>query len=254
MTPGTAQVETRFASAKDRRTHYRDHGYLLAAGAASETFLTGIEQILAELVEESIQEWRRAGLLVESLSDPDLGSRYHTAWVAADRPAIGKSTDDLRFLDRVRDSYVRQEWLVGLAAELTGREQMTAIDACCYRVSFPRDQNAALPWHQDAQCLSPVGQTDFITAWIPLVDVTDDNPCLEISPLPESHHLFQPTYSDSSEYVCMRAADIDGLTNRRAISVRRSDVLFMSSTIPHRSVVNRGSQIRWSVEFRYVPR
>jgi hypothetical protein len=51
----------------------------------------------------------------------------------------------------------------------------------------------------------------------------------------------------------MRDAEVTVLTDTRPATMRRGDVLLLSPFVPHRSLANTGTRIRWSVELRYAP-
>lgn len=235
----------------EQRAFYRANGYLVLPQLVPEGFLVGVQAILEDLGEEKISQWRRATLIRGTYAGLDFGSRYYRAWLAAGRPTRLTTADDEGAFRQALSDHVGQVWLRGLAAELSRTDRVTALESCFYRAKFPGDESTSLPWHQDAQCLARVAGLDFVTAWIPLVDVTEHTSCLEVSPVGEQEHLYEPAWSERSGYVCMRQPDADALPEVHPVPMRRGDVLVLSPYLPHRSLENTGPTIRWSVDLRY---
>ncbi len=232
----------------EQRGFYLVNGYLVVPDLVPEPFFAGVQHVLEGRVEEKISEWHAAGLIQDTYVDLEFGSRYHVAWLSAGRPRPA-TTDDTHFFEQARP-FLEQSWIVGLVAEAVRAERVAALNSSFYRAKFPDDETTTLPWHQDAPCVSPVSDVNFITVWLPLVDVSENNSCLEVSPLAQDQ-LFEPTLSERSGYVCMRASDADNLTEPRPIRMRRGDVLLLSPYIPHRSLDNTSGWTRWSLDLRY---
>jgi ectoine hydroxylase-related dioxygenase (phytanoyl-CoA dioxygenase family) len=237
----------------DQRAFFRENGYVVVPQLAPDGFLGEVQAILEALVDEKIATWRATEVIDEDYAEADFVSRYYLAWLAAGRPRHVTTTDEgCRFREAVAE--LRSEpWLLDLATSLLGSEQVTAIDSSFFRAKFPGDASTTVPWHQDAQCLDPVSGDDFVTAWIPLVDVAERNSCLEVSPTPVPGLVFTPTWSSQSNYVCMRRGDADALTDVRPVRMQRGDVLALSACVPHRSLDNVGTRMRWSIDLRYRP-
>ena len=236
-----------------QRAFYRAHGYLLVPKLVSEGFLTGVQELLELLVDDTISGWRRAGLVGETFSELAFESRYHEAWIAAGRPSRDDTTKDPRFSARALEDHVALDELDAVAAQVVEAEHVTPLASCFYRARFPDDRGWSVPWHQDAQCLKWISPAPFVTAWIPLVDVSSVNSCLEVSPVGPEQSDLDAAWSSQSGYVCMRQADVDELRQPRAMHMYRGDVLLMSPYLPHRSLTNTGAQIRWSIDLRFAP-
>ena len=153
----------------------------------------------------------------------------------------------------MRSELCGQDWLAALAAEVLGTDQVGTMPSSFFRARFPDDERACLPWHQDVQCLKWIANVSFLTVWIPLVDIGSSDACLEVSPVDQEQDELQPVWSEGAEYVRMGDGDVDRLTDTRLVPMHRGDVLLFSPYLPHRSLVNRGSQIRWSIDLRFTP-
>jgi hypothetical protein len=236
----------------DQRAFYWENGYVVLPRLAPEAFLLDVQTILEALVEEKITEWRSAGVIGEDYAGADFVSRFYLAWLSAGRPPhVTTRTDAARFRQALADLRF-EPWLLDLATALLNADRVHPIDHSFARAKFPGDTSTTVPWHQDAQCLDPVSGVDFVTAWIPLVDVSEHTSCLEVAPAPRPATVFTPTWSSQSNYVCMRPADGEALTGVRSIRMRRGDVLALNPFAPHRSLDNVSARIRWSIDLRYT--
>jgi ectoine hydroxylase-related dioxygenase (phytanoyl-CoA dioxygenase family) len=179
-------------------------------------------------------------------------TRLLRAWIAAGRPTRSAPDYEGLFSPDSLAAYGRRSWLTSLAADALGVARAITMSSSFARAKFPGDDASSMPWHQDAQCVERVTTVDFVTAWIPLVDVPARNPCLELAPT-SGTTIFEPTWSDRYRYFFMHPSDVDRLSDRRPVSLRRGDLLLMGKHVPHRSLPNLGTTIRWSADFRLMP-
>jgi hypothetical protein len=238
----------------DHRATYRECGYLVVLQLVPESFLDGVQRFLEGQVEARIAEWQAGSLLSDSYADIEFTSRYYLAWLAAGRPRGLRTTHDEPFALDALVGYVTLDWLETLASEVLGASRVVALDSSVYRAKFPNDANTGVPWHQDVQCLTvQSGMENFVTAWIPLVDVAEDNSCLAVASIGAERKMFDSIWTEDSDYVHMRKTDAAELRGIHTISVHRGDLVLLSPHIPHCSLDNAGSQIRWSIDLRYAP-
>lgn len=252
MTTGRPLAPVRTLTA-EQRASYGDNGFLVVPQRVPGAFLAGVQSFLEALVDLRISVWRRDELLTDDHDDLGFGSRYHQAWVSAGRPEGFAAEPDQRSLAHALADLARERWLTDLAAELLDAPQVRPIDSCFCRARFPGEDSTSLPWHQDAPCVGPIAGLDFLTLWIPLVDVTPTTSCLEVAPVGRDHLIHEPEWSDQLGYLFMRDTDVARLTDVRPVAMRRGDALVLSPRLPHRSLPNAGPLIRWSVDFRYAP-
>ncbi len=121
------------------------------------------------------------------------------------------------------------------------------------QAKMPRETRSKIPWHQDLGFLRPEAeQTLMANFWIPLVDVTVENGCLEV--IAGSHrsglkpHGPLPDYPSPEHGILMEHLPPG---DRLACPIRKGGaVLFQHKTL-HRSFPNRTDRIRWSIDIRY---
>jgi len=109
------------------------------------------------------------------------------------------------------------------------------------RVNIPSFPQTRSPWHQDATDLhSPI----VMACWIPLVDATYANGTLEVLPgVYEEPYSHQQT-ADGKFYL---PQEVLPDTPSRTLPCPAGDVLFLDRFLPHRTLPNQTTLIRWSL-------
>ena len=122
------------------------------------------------------------------------------------------------------------------------------------RIDWTRREHALLPWHQDY----PYAQDspDAVVYWIPLVDVDEDNGCLEVAP--GSHaagirpvEMLPPAPGQRVWGLQLAEAEPAGPWPTRCLPMAAGDALILRATLLHRSRPNRTERARWTVQIRH---
>ena len=145
--------------------------------------------------------------------------------------------------------------LLDVAESLMGPEILAHPQFSC-RAKLPDQDLTVIPWHQDLAYLrsEEAGDTLVANFWIPLVDATVTNGCMEVMRgshrlglLPHSRLISTPGHKggkgipDSDLPPCeVVAGEVDV-----------GDVLMTTERLVHRSIPNRSDTVRWSVDTRY---
>jgi ectoine hydroxylase-related dioxygenase (phytanoyl-CoA dioxygenase family) len=115
------------------------------------------------------------------------------------------------------------------------------------RVNIPCFPQKRSPWHQDVTDhrgpdgnYSPVA----VACWIPLVDATVANGTLEVIPgVYEAPYPHQQT-EDGKIFI---APDLLPDSPRVTLPCPAGDVLFLDRFLPHRTLPNQTTRIRWTL-------
>ena len=124
------------------------------------------------------------------------------------------------------------------------------------RTKMPDQEITVIPWHQDLAYLIPeeAGQTLVVNLWIPLVDATVANGCMQLvrgshrlGLLPHNHRETTPGHKGSRG---ISPGDLpEGAVVDAEVAV--GDVLLTTERLVHRSLPNTTDTVRWSVDSRY---
>ena len=111
-----------------------------------------------------------------------------------------------------------------------------------------------VPWHQDYGASDPTcDPVQLITAWIPLTAASPRHGGLEL--IPNSHQLgWLPHHRGERGPEVQPAALKSALAGLQPISVdaRPGDLVLFDQLTLHRSLPNRSSRCRWSLDLRYA--
>ena len=140
--------------------------------------------------------------------------------------------------------------LLDVAESLIGPE-IYAHPQTVLRPKLPDHERGVVPWHQDLAYLVPekAGDTLIVNFWIPLIDATAANGCLQV--LRGSHRAgLLPHEERVSVYKGVAEADLpegDIVTCEVAVG----DVLMTMERLLHRSLPHTSESVRWSLDTRY---
>ena len=231
---------------------FREEGYLLVDDAVDPTVL---QPLLAEL-DESIDAFARAALADGRLSDAHADEPFERRLDAlalqladpAPLLALGRGKQRTPGMFRIYTDSV----LLDIVESVIGPE-ILAHPQFNIRAKRPYQDEGVVPWHQDLGYLQPdAAETFMVNFWIPLVDATRENGCMEViagshrAPLLEHERGMGP------------AGNFKGVIDEQLpdgehvlCPVRVGGVLLTQHKTMHRSLPNVSDHIRWSLDLRY---
>ena len=139
--------------------------------------------------------------------------------------------------------------LLDIAESLVGPEIMCH-PAYRVRPKLPEHDRTLVPWHQDAGYMEPKCDSVLqLTIWIPLIDATVENGCLEVIPHAHRDGVFRHRHSERFylEIPDDALPEVDPVV----VPVKFGSILLLTNLTPHRSIPNVSNQVRWSVDSRY---
>jgi hypothetical protein len=150
--------------------------------------------------------------------------------------------------------FLRCENLLNAVGQILGTNELTInpIQHIRGKVSDSAESSYFnVPWHQDAGVTwEEADETPILTCWIPLVDATIENGCMEILPgvwkQGVLRHIAGGGGATIDPKVLPDTAPIRG-------AIKRGGIVFMHRGTPHRSTPNRTDTVRWSLDLRYQP-
>jgi ectoine hydroxylase-related dioxygenase (phytanoyl-CoA dioxygenase family) len=117
------------------------------------------------------------------------------------------------------------------------------------RARLPDRDEMVVPWHQDLGLLDPDAEDTFmVNFWIPLVDVSRQNGCLQVVPGSHKRGLMRHEVIDHHCLIpALEVPDDQCVT----CPLRVGDALLFQHKTIHRSLPNRSGQVRWTLDLRY---
>ncbi|MBT3342172.1 MAG: mitomycin antibiotic biosynthesis protein [Gemmatimonadetes bacterium] len=245
--------------------HFHEHGFVVAQGALMEGDLAPVRDGFSAWIDEEAQHLHTLGRLPQTFADEPFERRL--ARICEHDFSIYEHVDlmDCR-LEAVFD-FLQNDRLLDLIEPIVGPEILCS-PIQHSRAKLPEDlkqrfpagtaeeherwsrhvaENVA-PWHQDAQVhLEDADPVPILTVWVPLVDATPENGCIQlIRDVPATGLVYWGSGFGIDE---------DGLPEGEVITLPMAagDVLLMHKLTPHQSTPNRTQDIRWSLDLRYQP-
>ncbi|MCF7759168.1 MAG: phytanoyl-CoA dioxygenase family protein [Cephaloticoccus sp.] len=142
--------------------------------------------------------------------------------------------------------------LIQIISSLLGSEEIVA-SAHRLRPKLPHLGSGDVPWHQDGGYLAEHCDDHLIiTCWVPLVDATRENGCMEILPRTHLAGVVRHHAGGNAGFLVIKAEDLPTDPSQAIIATcPRGGAVFMTNRTPHCSTPNISDHIRWSVDLRY---
>lgn len=128
------------------------------------------------------------------------------------------------------------------------------VGSSVYRIrpKIPFMDRGIVPWHQDSGYFEPHCDDDLIvTVWLPLVDATPENGCLQVWPRVHNQGVLRHWTNGPNGYLVIDDGDLPSTSQPLTVPVPLGGVLFMSNLTPHCSTENTSDVVRWSLDLRY---
>ena len=238
---------------------FHQNGYLAVRDLLPQEDLQPLVDELAEQVEVGVQEAIAKGVLKreDAYEDAPFATRLALVsaacvepnWIWARRFSEQKPRTVGMFA--LRTSGV----LLDVVEALVGPE-IYAHPQFNYRAKLPNQEINVIPWHQDLAYLKPeeAGETLVVNAWIPLVDATLENGCMQVirgshllDLIPHNHREEMPGHKGSKGIAAEELPEGEVFTAELAVG----DVLMTTERLVHRGTPNTADTVRWSVDTRY---
>ena len=237
---------------------FHEEGYLIAPNVFTPAELTPLRQALHRAVSKKARALKAAGKLKNLHAKLDFD--HQLAAIHRDSEENGVAL--IRYLEGLRGGgfhapemfdVIAHPKLLAAVAALLGTKEIVASSVYRVRPKLPKLGRGDVPWHQDSGYFAAhCDQQLIITCWIPLVDATVENGCMQI--LPRTHRGKVVTHhtGGNSGFLVIKDQDLPD-DPRRAIAAPcpRGGVVFMTNRTPHCSTPNYSDHIRWSIDLRF---
>jgi ectoine hydroxylase-related dioxygenase (phytanoyl-CoA dioxygenase family) len=235
---------------------FHTEGFLVIEDALRDEDLEPVIREYEERIDRRARELHAAGKLSRLYEEEPFERRL--ACICRETMEIYPEIDIMRHRGKAAFDFLRNERLLDLVESLVGPE-ITCSPIQHIRAKLPDTLRPALqgkgdahvvPWHQDAGVTWAEADPFFIlTVWLPFVDATVENGCLEILPRVKGVGLLPHHSKAGVGTVILPEAmpDVAPLP----LPVKKGSVIFIDKEIPHRSTPNLTHMVRWSADLRY---
>ena len=230
---------------------YLDDGYLLLEDVLAADDLQPLIDDIAEGIDRTAREARSNGKLSDPFEHAPFDRRLACLRdTMVDAWEIEKAVTGKRLKTAGMFDVITNPAILDIVESVIGPEILAHPQFNC-QAKMPNEARSQIPWHQDLGFLDPEAEATFmVNFWIPLVDVSVENGCLEV--IPGSHRAGLMPHGEVAGYPNegIRVGWVpDGAPV--ACPVRKGGVVVFQHKTAHRSFPNRTDRIRWSLDIRY---
>lgn len=238
---------------KEQIALFRDEGVLVAEGILTEEDLAPVIAEYTEWIDCKARSLAAEGKLTNLHAEQPFDRRL--ALLYAQTPEITGGLDIMFVRGAATFAFLKNEHLLDAVESLIGPE-ITCNPIQHIRAKPPSASSGTgtgfynVPWHQDAGVTwEEADASDIITCWMPMVDATIENGCMEIMPGAWKRGYLEHQAEGGTTIRPDLLPDIPP----RAVPVHKGGIIFMHRYTPHRSTPNYSEQVRWSLDLRYQP-
>ena len=214
---------------------YREQGYVVFRDALDDADLGPLIDDHEQIVDEMARDLGARGKVGDLAESAGFDRRL--ARLAEQCPEVDNCPDIGFTRRRGTFEFLRNANLLDLIEPFVGPE-ITWNPVSHVRPKMPGTDVA---FHQDAVFTAPEAKDILqVTVWLPLVEATEENGCLQVMPGVHSRGTVYWTYSKDLPPV-----------EPVALPMRKGDVLIMHKLTPHGSGPNATDAVRWSMDLRY---
>jgi phytanoyl-CoA hydroxylase len=237
---------------------FHDDGFVIVPDVFDPADLEPIRQAMERMIDEEAQRLHAEGKL-ENLHE-ELDFNHRVAAIHRDSKENGEAI--LRAIEgrsgggvntrEIFDVIVQQQ-LIDACADLLSTQEVVASSVYRVRPKLPNIGRGNVPWHQDSGYFQEhCDKSMIITCWIPLVDATVENGCMQILPKTHQGEVALHHTGGNQGFFVIRDEDLpDDPRKSIAATCPRGGVVFMTNRTPHCSTPNYSDHVRWSLDLRY---
>ena len=237
---------------------FHEEGYLIAPDVFDPSDLEPLRRELAAAIETKVCALQAEGKLVHTHTALDFDHRLAALYrdskengEAIMQHLEGRSSGGFR-APEMFDVIAHPKLLAGVAS-LLGTEEIVASSVYRLRPKLPKIGRGIVPWHQDSGYIAAsCDEQMIITCWIPLVDATSENGCMQILPRTHRGRVVTHHTGGNAGFLVIKDENLPD-DPRHAITAAcpRGGVVFMTNRTPHCSTPNSTDHVRWSIDLRY---
>ena len=237
---------------------YKDQGYLLVEDVIPVEDLRQLISELNETVDQNAREAQAEGQLSELFEDEPFERRLARMVESVADPSDTSFSDTLfeglhgKLKTEGMFAVQTHPAILDIVESLIGPE-ILAHPQFNIRPKLPNQDTSVVPWHQDLGYLQPdASETFMVNFWIPLVDATVENGCMEVIAGSHKAPLINHVIGLGPGRNFKGIVD-DALPDGEQVQcpVPLGGVLLIQHKTIHRSVPNHSDHIRWSMDIRY---
>lgn len=228
---------------------YNENGYLFVNDVLKPSDLQPLIDEFNAVIDFWARKYHKQGRLKTLFEDEPFSRRLDKIYHAVDRPEeIWHAVHGKNHKTAGMFAVMTHPGILDIVESVIGPEILVHPQFNS-RAKLPQHDPTVVPWHQDLGYLqSDAEETFMVNFWIPLVDATVENGCMEV--ISGSHKYGLIPHEQISGYL--------GIPDHKLppgevvpCPVPLGGVLLIQHKTVHRSIPNRSDHVRWSLDLRY---
>lgn len=247
-------IGTMGSLAADTVARFRDRGVVVVPDLLRESDLLPLTAEIERFVDLRARELHERGWIADLCDDEPFERRY--ARLYAQSPWMGAGLDVHLMRGPELFGFLRHPALLDAVESLIGPEiVLNPIHHLRAKLPQPLVHEAVdsyfnVPWHQDSGVMwEEADPVPIVGLWIPLVDATRHNGCMEVMPGVAARGHLPHRAEGGTTIFPDRLPEIEP----QVVECPRGGVVIQDKFTPHRSTPNRSDGVRWSLDVRYQP-
>ncbi|KAL0047829.1 hypothetical protein WJX82_001016 [Trebouxia sp. C0006] len=241
----------------DEFAAYWQEGYLVKSGLLSEALLRRAREAVEAEVDLVAEALLKAGKIHSGCRNEGFETRL--ACIERQYPSASVLLHKRGVLPEAFSELWGSCQLTAAVQQLLGPD-IAGHPVWNLRSKAPQQAEMNVPWHQDNAYMSEEAWNNLtVVAWIPLVDANENNGCMQV--LEQGHRSGQTAkhtccqggtwYVEMDEQDAAQRLHVDMQQDVITCPMPAGSVLLMNAHIPHRSLPNLSSGVRWSIDLRW---
>jgi phytanoyl-CoA hydroxylase len=242
---------------EEQAAFFKAEGYFIAENVFDPADLEPLRKDLEKEIGIKIDELARDGKVEKTY--PEEAFEQRLTRIYHDNKENGEAV--MRHLEGARGGgyqghsmfdLIMHPKLLEAVSSLVGPE---IVGSSVYRIrpKVPGIGRGDVPWHQDSGYFAAHCDKHLIvTCWIPLVNATAENGCMEILPKSHKKGILEHHSGGNSGLLVIENEDLPSDVPQKIVAeCPLGGVVFMTNLAPHCSTPNVSDTVRWSVDLRF---
>ncbi|MYF99228.1 phytanoyl-CoA dioxygenase family protein [Candidatus Poribacteria bacterium] len=228
---------------------FHDNGYLLLEDVLDDNDLSPVIEEYLSLIADLAENLHEEGKVTSIHDDKLFTERLH--YLAKETPLVTAELDIMHARGEATFNFLRNPKILDLAESFVGSEILcNPIQHIRAVLPIKESERLPTPWHQDAGVCWPETDPYFmLTIWIPIVDATLENGCLQVLPGSHKFGLLPHVWNQAGLAVPPENQPPD-LTPKE-LPIRAGGVILFHNYTLHSAKPNESDTVRWSFDLRY---
>lgn len=237
---------------------FKDEGYLIVPDVFDPADLEPVRQALHREIAKKAAALKAEGKLTNL--HEELAFDQRLAAIQQDSKENGEAI--IRHLEGLRGGgfharelfdVIAHPKLLAAVGTLLATDEIVASSVYRIRPKLPNSGRGIVPWHQDSGYFAEHCDTQLIiTCWVPLVNATVENGCMQILPRVHRGKVAKHHTGGNAGFLVIKDEDLpDDPHKAITAACPRGGVVFMTNRTPHCSTPNTSDHIRWSIDLRF---